>query len=108
MLLAVAGLDAKAVKEHTRALAVGDWSRFPPAEQAALGVARTLATRTALAARDFQGLADQLGRDRAADVVWWVCHCHYMMCVADALQLPLESTNVFDGFAAEAPPSRTP
>ncbi len=36
------------------------------------------------------------------DVLWWVCHCHYMTCVADAFQLPLEPGNVFDGFLAAA------
>ncbi|MCI0455907.1 MAG: hypothetical protein L0Z62_02870 [Gemmataceae bacterium] len=42
------------------------------------------------------------GRERAVDVLWWVCHCHYMTCVADAFQLPLEPGNVFDGFLAAA------
>ena len=45
MLLAVAGLDDKAVAERTRKLASGDWSSFPPAERAELDLARKL-TRT--------------------------------------------------------------
>lgn len=98
MLLAVAGLDKPGVTTHTRRLAEGDWSRFSPGERAALAFARSLATPTS-AARDFNMLAAQLGKARALDVAWWSCHCHYMTRVADALQLPLEKDNVFDGFA---------
>ena len=36
------------------------------------------------------------GPERALDVVWWACRCHYMTRVADAFQLPLERENVFD------------
>ena len=42
MLLAVAGLDDKAVRERTRKLAEGDWSAFPPAERAAFAYARKM------------------------------------------------------------------
>jgi alkylhydroperoxidase family enzyme len=98
MLLAVAGLDDKGIDERTRRLAGGDWSRFSPAEQAAFAFARKLARDPAASAQDFQALARHLGRDRAVDVAWWACHCHYMTAVADALQLPLERDNVFDGF----------
>ncbi len=101
MLLAVAGMDRRAVAEHTRELAGGDWSGFPAAERAAFAFARKLAKGTApSSAQDFQELADHFGHERALDVLWWVCHCHYMTRVADAFQLPLEGTNVFDGFAA--------
>jgi uncharacterized protein YuzB (UPF0349 family) len=100
MLLAVAGLDRQAIDERTRALASGDWSRFSPAEQAAFSFARKVANGRAASARDFQDLQKHLGQDRALDVLWWVCHCHYMTCVADAFQLPLEGGNVFDGFLA--------
>ena len=42
MLLAVAGLDDKAIKERTKKLADGDWSGFPPAERAAFNFARKM------------------------------------------------------------------
>jgi hypothetical protein len=98
MQLAVAGLDKNAIAGLTRSLAEGDWSRFPPGERAALSFARKLAT-PATAAEDFSKLVNHLGRSRAVDVAWWVCHCHYMTRVADAFQLPLEKDNVFDAFA---------
>jgi hypothetical protein len=100
MLLAVAGLDNDALNEHTRQLASGDWSRFRPAEQAAFLFAHKMAQGTAVPAQDFRQLVRQCGREPALDVLWWVCHCQYMTRVADALQLPLEECNVFDGFAA--------
>jgi hypothetical protein len=107
MLLAVAGMDQEAVTEHTRALTGGDWSRFSPAERAAFDFARKLAQGGG-SARDFQDLVRHFGRERAVDVLWWVCHCHYMTCVADAFQLPLESTNVFDGFQPAGGGPKTP
>lgn len=97
MQLAVAGLDKHARAERGRHLAAGDWSHFRPDERAAYAFARKLATTTTAAA-DFRELVTQLGRARALDVAWWTCHCHYMTHVADALQLPLEAENVFDGF----------
>src|SRR4051812_13282210 len=99
MLLAVAGLDRQAVNERTRELAGGDWSRFPPAEQSACAFARRVSRKAAASAQGFQDLVDRLGHERAVDVVWWVCQCHYMTRVADAFRLPLEQGNVFDGFA---------
>ncbi len=98
MLLAVAGMDEHGIDKHTRALAEGDWSSFSPAEQAAFGLARKVAQRQAPSARELQQLVRLLGRERTIDLIWWVCHCHYMTCVSNALQLPLESGNVFDGF----------
>ena len=35
------------------------------------------------------------GRERAADLVWYVSWCNYMTRVADAFQLPLEKENCF-------------
>jgi hypothetical protein len=99
MLLAVAGLDEQSIDKHTHALADGDWSQFSPADQAAFALARNLANRKAPSVRELQQLVALLGRERTIDLVWWVCHCHYMTCVSSALQLPLESGNVFDGFA---------
>ena len=108
MLLAVAGMDQEAVAEHTRALTTNDWSRFSPAERAAFGFARKLAQGDTGLARDYQALVKHYGRERAVDVLWWVCHCHYMTCVADAFQLPLESHNVFDGFQPTGGAVKTP
>jgi hypothetical protein len=102
MLLAVAGLDKHAIGEHTQDLASGDWSRFTPAEQTAFAFARKFAKNPAIPAQDMQELVDRFGQERALDVIWWVCHCQYMTRVADALQLPLERGNVFDGFQAVA------
>jgi hypothetical protein len=96
MLLAVAGLDENAVSERTRRLASGDWSTFPAGEQVAFAFARKQARQPwSITDEDFDGLARHFGRERALDVVWWSCRCHYMTRVADAFQLPLERENVF-------------
>ncbi len=100
MQLAVAGLAQDDVQERTRRLASGDWSGFSPAEQAAFAFARKLVNARTVTPADFRRLKEQFGQERAVDLVWWVCRCHYMTCVADAFQLPLERDNVFDGFAA--------
>jgi hypothetical protein len=98
MLLAVAGLDEKAVTERTRRLAEGDWSKFSPAERTAFAFARKQATAPAsVSAADLEGLVRHFGAERALDVIWWSCRCHYMTRVADAFQLPLERDNVFRG-----------
>lgn len=96
MLLAVAGLDAQAVAERTRLLAGGDWSQFPPAERAAFAFARKQSKRpSAITHSDVQELVNHFGPERALDVIWWACRCHYMTRVADGFQLPLERDNVF-------------
>src|SRR5262245_50525069 len=96
MLLAVAGLDADAVAERTRRLAGGDWSAFPPGERAAFAFARRQARQPWMVNdQDVQTLVDAFGTERALDVIWWACRCHYMTRVADAFQLPLERENVF-------------
>src|SRR5262245_28134326 len=98
MLLAVAGLDEKEIEERTRRLASGDWSSFPPAEQVAYSFARKQArTPWAITQEDVDLLARHFGQERALDVIWWACRCHYMTRVADAFQLPLEKENVFTG-----------
>jgi hypothetical protein len=104
MLLAVAGLDDKAIQERTRKLAGGDWSAFPPADRVAFGFAHKQATNPAVGDTDVRALVEHFGPDRALDVVWWACRCHYMTCVSDAFQLPLERQNVFDGFLASPDP----
>jgi hypothetical protein len=98
MLLAVAGLDQRAVGERARRLSEGDWTHFTPQEQAAFAFARKLGTPR-MAKQEFKELVEQLGAARATDVLWWTSQCHYMTRVADALQLPLEKDNVFDGFS---------
>ena len=98
MLLAVAGLKEDAVTQRTRRLAEGDWSGFPPAEQAAFAFARKQAKNpSSIALSDVEALMRHFGPDRALDVIWWACRCHYMTRVADAFQLPLERDNVFAG-----------
>ena len=96
MLLAVAGLDKNALDDRTRRLASGDWSSFPPGDRAAFAFARKLSLApSSIADDDVQNLIDHFGPDRALDVIWWACRCHYMTRVADAFQIPLERENVF-------------
>ena len=97
MLLAVAGLDEKALVERTRRLA-GDWLSFPASERAAYAFARKQAkTPWAISDEDVACLVKHFGPERTVDVIWWACRCHYMTRVADAFQLPLERENVFEG-----------
>lgn len=101
MVLAVAGLTQNAITMRTDRLASGDWSSFPPAERLAFFFARKHADNPrSITAQDMQRLANFWGTERAVDIVWWTARCQYMTRVADAFQLPLESVNVFDGFAA--------
>ena len=96
MLLAVAGLDSEQISDRTSRLASGDWSSFPPSEQVAYSfVGKQAREPASVGDADVRQLMTFFGRDRALDVVWWSCRCHYMTRVADALQLPLESENVF-------------
>jgi hypothetical protein len=104
MLLAVAGLEEKEVAERTRCLASGDWSSFTPAERAAFHFARKQAQAPwSISADDVAELTRHFGPERALDVIWWSCRCHYMTRVADAFQLPLERENVFS-----RPPDKGP
>ncbi len=104
MLLAVAGLDDKAIADRTRTLASGDWSSFTPADRAAFHFARKQAREPwSITADDVGELTRHFGPERALDVIWWSCRCHYMTRVADAFQLPLERENVFVKPAAKAP-----
>jgi hypothetical protein len=96
MLLAVAGLDAKALEKRTRMLASGDWSSLPPSDRAAFFFARKLAkTPWAIDDRDRADLIAHFGEVKAIDVMWQSSWCNYMTRVADAFQLPLERDNVF-------------
>lgn len=97
MLLAVAGLDKTALAEQTRRLASGDWTGFGAADRFAFAFARKQARKPAsINSQDVGELVRHFGHDRAIDVIWWSCRCHYMTRVADAFQLPLERDNVFD------------
>ena len=108
MLLAVAGMPEEEVAATTRRLA-GDLSDFPPKERAAFAFARKQAkSPPSVTAEDFDELVRHFGSQRALEVLWWSCRCHYMTCVADAFQLPLEKENVFDGFARAGEEARKP
>ena len=99
MLLAVAGLEQNEITARTKRLADGDWSSFPPAEQAAYAFARQLSLAPAsITQESLDTLTRHFGPQRALDVVWWACRCHYMTRVADGFQLPLERDNVFVGY----------
>ena len=96
MLLAVAGLDKNALEARTRLLASGDWSKLPSWDRAAFFFARKQSINPwAINNDDVNELVAHFGRERALDVIWWACRCHYMTRVADAFQLPLEKENVF-------------
>jgi hypothetical protein len=100
MLLAVAGLDSEQLAERTKLLASGDWSHLPPADRYAFFFARKLSTEPWNISRaDIDGLVAHFGKERALDVIWWACRCHYMTRVADAFQIPLETDNVFEDLA---------
>src|SRR5881227_1402191 len=104
MLLAVAGLDKHSLDDRTRRLASGDWSSFPPGDRAAFAFARKQAKEPwSITDADVRNLNAHFGPERALDVIWWACRCHYMTRVADAFQLPLEGENVF---RAPAPPRK--
>ena len=77
--------------EEQRLQFFGDRAAFAFARKQAL-------TPAALTPQDFQELVRHFGKERALDVVWWACRCHYMTRVADAFQLPLERENVFEGY----------
>jgi alkylhydroperoxidase family enzyme len=103
MLLAVAGLENDKIAERCEKLARGDWADFPAAERAAFVFALKQAkTPWTIDNDDVRKLIDHFGRERALDVIWWTCRCHFMTRVADAFQLPLERDNVFQ--PPKAPP----
>lgn len=109
MLLAVAGQSPEQTEERTRQLTDGAWSKFPPAEQVAFLYARKLTKSPwAISDDDVKSLVEHFGPERAADVIWWACRCHYMTRVADAFQLPLEKENVFMGAAPPKDPAKAP
>src|SRR5262245_65145081 len=104
MLLAVAGLDKSSLDERTRRLASGDWSSFPPGDRYAFAFARKLSqSPRSISDEDVRGLVEYFGPERALDVIWWACRCHYMTRVADGFQIPLERENVFRRATTAAP-----
>jgi hypothetical protein len=103
MLLAVAGLDENGVKARAMRLADGEWSDFPAADREAFRFARKLTAQPwNVTDADVGALTAAFGRERALDVIWHVAWGNYMTRIADAFQLPLETTNVF------APPPPLP
>ena len=97
MLLAVAGLKASEVKQRTQKLSTADWSGFPPAERAAFGLAYKLSREpNRFTDKDRAALANLFGQDRTVDLIWYASWCNYMTRIADAFQLPLERSNVFE------------
>ena len=71
MLLAVAGLEQNEVTERCRRLAEGDWSSFPPAEQAAFAFARRQAEAAwDIGDTDVAALIEAFGPERALDVIY--------------------------------------
>jgi hypothetical protein len=96
MLLAVAGLDKARLDERTHRLSSGDWSSFAAGDRAAFAFARKLSLApSSISDSDVRGLVEHFGVERALDVLWWACRCHYMTRVADAFQISLERENVF-------------
>jgi hypothetical protein len=96
MLLAVAGLDQKALEERTRLLASRDWESLPAGDRAAFFFAKKFSkTPWTINDEDRNRLVAHFGHARALDVIWWASRCHYMTRVADGFQLPLERDNVF-------------
>ncbi len=96
MLLAVAGLQADEVKTLTKKLAAGDWSGFPKAQRTAFALAYKLSKQpSSFTDEDRAAVIGVFGRERAADLIWYVSWCNYMTRIADAFQLPLEKENCF-------------
>lgn len=96
MLLAVAGLKQDEVKALAKKLASGDWSSFPKAQQTAFALAYKMSKEpTKITDTDRTALVEVFGRERAADLIYYVAWCNYMTRIADAFQLPLEKENAF-------------
>jgi hypothetical protein len=104
MLLAVAGMTEDEIRERTDRIAAEDWSGFPASEQVAFRFARKLtAAPWDVTDLDVKELEAAFGRHRAVDIIWHVAWGNYMTRFADAFQIPLETTNVF-----EKPPEKPP
>lgn len=96
MLLAVAGMEPTGIDELVQRLAAGDWQSFPPEQRTLFAVACRLTREPwALTSDERAALRDAYGPVRAIDWTWLIAWGNYMTSVADALRLPLETTNVF-------------
>ena len=85
MLLAVAGLKPEEVKALTKKLASGDWSSFPKAQQTAFGLAYKMSKDPgSITDADRAALVEVFGRDRAADLIYYVAWCNYMTQIGRA------------------------
>ena len=101
MLLAVAGLSQDEIEHRAERLADGDWAEFSASDQLAFAFARKLTAEPwSITAGDVQALSDVFGKHRALDLIWHVAWGNYMTRFADAFQLPLEPTNVFQRSSA--------
>lgn len=108
MLLAVAGLDKDSLTERTMTLASGDWSKLTPEDRCAFFFAKKQAREPwSINDDDMKGLIAQFGKERAMDILWWACRCHYMTRVADGFQIALERENVFEGYVNPPVPKAT-
>lgn len=97
MLLAVAGLEEKQIQEKTEMIGSGDWDLFSPAERLAFALAYKLSKDpAALSDAERHDLVQTFGPASALDLVWNIAWSNYMTRFADAFQLPLEDSNVFD------------
>lgn len=97
MLLAVAGLNEKEIRQRTSNLAEANWEAFPPSERLAYQFAHKLTREPAsITDADIALLVDTFGKHRTIDLIVYGAWCNYMTRVADAFQLPLETENVFD------------
>lgn len=96
MLLAVAGMEEPEIDELVQRLCAGDWQSFPPEQRTLFAVACRLTREPwALTTVERTALVDAFGPVRAIDWIWLIAWGNYMTSVADALGLPLETTNVF-------------
>ena len=95
MILAVAGKSADEVEAETRRLAGGE-AGLSTTEKAAFAFVRKQAAQPwEITEADVTRLEQELGKEKAWQVIWWAARCHYMTKVADAFQLPLEHDNPF-------------
>ena len=96
MLLAVAGANQTEIDERTRLITTGSWEAFPYRDQLAFRYAYRMTTMPErLQDGDLASLVAAFGRKQACALTVYIAWCNYMTRVADALQLPLEISNIF-------------
>jgi hypothetical protein len=101
MLLAVAGMSDETVAEKTRTLAAGGETAADKVMYAF--IRKQAAEPWAVTDADVSKLTQELGKEKAWQVIWWAARCHYMTKVADAFQLPLEQDNPFRAMPGAKP-----